>query len=88
MLTVAFDPAAFGRLPDFEADLAGLTAWVKGSPPMDPGGAVLLPGEVEAATRDRRLREGIPIDDITWTAIAATAGSLGVPMPEPESPDA
>jgi uncharacterized oxidoreductase len=63
-----------------------LTAWVKDSPPADTGGAVLLPGEVEAATRDRRLREGIPIDDITWTAIAGTARGLGVPLPEPEPP--
>ncbi len=86
MLTMAFDPAAFGQTPVFEADLAALTAWVKGSPPADTGGAVLLPGEVEAATRDRRLLEGIPIDDITWTAIAGTARGLGVPLPQPEPP--
>ena len=84
MLTMAFDPAAFGQIAGFDADLLALTNWVKSSPPVDPGGAVLLPGEVEAATRDRRLREGIPIDDITWKALVEAARGLGVPLPELE----
>jgi LDH2 family malate/lactate/ureidoglycolate dehydrogenase len=48
----------------------------------------LLPGEVEATTRDRRLREGIPIDDITWSALAQAARGLGVSLLELETRDA
>jgi uncharacterized oxidoreductase len=85
MLSIALDPAALDESHGFSNDLAALTAWVKGSPPIEPGGVVLLPGEIEAATRARRNVEGVPIDDATWAAIAGTARKLGVAFDEPES---
>jgi uncharacterized oxidoreductase len=39
---------------------------------------VRLPGEPESATRARRLRDGIPIDPVTWAEIQAAAGSVGL----------
>jgi uncharacterized oxidoreductase len=59
--------------------------WVKGSPPADPAAPVLLPGEVEAATRRRRAAEGIPIDDATWGDIRAAARSVGLSDAEIEA---
>ncbi len=38
-----------------------------------PDGEILMPGEPEARTRARKLREGIEIDDTTWSQIVATA---------------
>jgi hypothetical protein len=32
-----------------------------------------VPGEPEARTRDKRLREGIPMPDATWEAICSVA---------------
>jgi uncharacterized oxidoreductase len=82
MLSLVFDPAAFGGSDGFRTDLARLMAWTKASPPIEPGGSVLLPGEIEDRTRADRAKNGIPIDGETWSTIAATARSLGVAVPE------
>ena len=47
---------------------------------MTPDGEILMPGEPEARSRARKMREGIEIDDTTWGQIVATAESLGVPV--------
>jgi len=78
MLSIAFDPAAFGGADFFKADLARLTDWVTASPPIEPGGAVLLPGEVEERTRAERRKTGIPIDAETWAQLATAATRLRV----------
>jgi uncharacterized oxidoreductase len=88
MLTLAVSPDAIGPAADFAADVSALTAWVKGSPPAEAGGAVLLPGEIEARTRAHRLRAGVPLDAATWSALAATARGLGVALPDDEVSDA
>jgi len=81
MLSMAFDPAAFGDAGEFDDDVARLVAWVKASPPVAAGGRVLLPGEIEQETRSERLTNGLPIDDATWRQICATAEGLGVAIP-------
>ena len=81
MLTLAFDPAAFGDANAFADDVVRLAEWVKGSPPISEGGKVLLPGEIEEDVRRERAANGVPIDDETWRAITATAASLGVAAP-------
>ena len=43
-----------------------------------PGNPVLLPGEIERTTRAKRLAEGIPIDDTTWTDLLSAARSVGI----------
>jgi uncharacterized oxidoreductase len=45
--------------------------------------AVLLPGDIELATERERSRDGIPLPESTWAALAGLAGELRVPMPEP-----
>ncbi len=37
-----------------------------------------MPGEPEARSRARKLREGIELDPTTWSQIVATGESLGV----------
>jgi uncharacterized oxidoreductase len=82
MLSLVFDPAAFGDADAFRADLIRLMAWTKASPPIEPGGAVLLPGEIEDRNRAERGENGVPIETETWGKIADTARSLGVAVPE------
>ncbi len=53
-------------------------ARVKATPPAAGSPGVMIPGEPELATRERRLREGIPLDDDTWAKVSAAAASLGV----------
>ena len=81
MLSLAFDPAAFGDPDAFADDVAQLVHWVKASPPISPDGKVLLPGEIEESVRRERLANGLPIDDATWRALSETAASLGVSTP-------
>ena len=80
MLTLAFDPAAFGGADFFAADVQRLIAWTKASRPIAPGGAVLLPGEIEDRARAER-RDAIPIDGETFARSVAAGESLGVSAP-------
>lgn len=82
MLSIALDPAAFGGADFFAEDIRRLTAWIKESPPIEPGGAVLLPGEIEDRTREERTRGGIPIDGATFSKIVAAGESVGVSPPQ------
>ena len=82
MLSLAFDPDAFGSAEAFAEDVRRLAGWVKASPPIELGGKVLLPGEIEIATRRDREINGLPIDDETWRRISVSAASLGVTSPK------
>ena len=59
-------------------DIERLIGWVKASPPLTPGGKILMPGEPEEAIRTEREAGGIPLDDMTWTQILDTAQKLGL----------
>jgi hydroxycarboxylate dehydrogenase B len=78
MVSLAFDPAAFGGADFFADDLARLIAWTKASPPAEPGGSVLLPGEIELRTRRDREANGIPLDAETRAQIIAAGETVGV----------
>ena len=82
MLSLALDPVAFSGTEYFQEDVKRLIAWTTASPPIEPGGSVLLPGEIEDRVRAERSANGIPIDGETWARIVAAAVSLGVPTPE------
>lgn len=71
---------AFRPLSEFTAQVRELSKVIKATPPMDEGGAVLLPGEPEQKKRARRLTEGIPIPDGTWQTIVDTAHDLGIDL--------
>ncbi len=76
---LALDPGAFVPVELFKALVSETVAYVKSSPPAAGFEEVLVPGEVEFRTQERRSREGIPIDDVTWQAIRDHARRLGLP---------
>ena len=78
LLSIVIDPEAFGGADFFRADLARLIDWVKASPPIEPGGSVLLPGEIERRVREIREHNGVPIDAESWSQIVSAAASVGV----------
>jgi uncharacterized oxidoreductase len=78
MLSIILDPAFFQAFDSFAEEILGFIDHVKSSRTVTPDGEILMPGEPEARTRSRRLRDGIEVDDTTWGQIAATARSLGV----------
>ena len=81
MLSLIFDPAGFAGTGPFAADLARLVDWVAASPPLEPGGSVMMPGEIERRCRAERSETGIPLDDETLRQLEAAAGSVGIAMP-------
>ncbi len=52
--------------------------WVKSCPKCEPGGEILVPGEIEERTKAQRLARGIELDDNTWQNLASVARDLGV----------
>ncbi len=77
MMSIYFDPDKLvGEA--FAGDVERLIGWVKASPPLTPGGKILMPGEPEDATRTEREAAGIPLDAMTWTQILDTAQKLGI----------
>jgi uncharacterized oxidoreductase len=83
MLSIAFDPEAFGDAEAFAHDVSQLIAWTKSSPPAVPEGSVLVPGEIENMTRQERHSSGLPIDDETWRGIVSAAEAVGIEMSSP-----
>ncbi|HEV3021102.1 MAG TPA: Ldh family oxidoreductase [Pirellulales bacterium] len=75
---IVIDPATFGPLALFKRLVSNTVAYVKSSPPAVGFDEVLVPGELEFRTLRRRSREGVPVDEITWTAIDEHARRLGV----------
>jgi uncharacterized oxidoreductase len=78
MLSIILDPAIFQPADGFGAEIDSFVTHVKSSRTVTPDGEILMPGEPEARTRTRNLREGIEIDETTWGQIVATGQSLGV----------
>ena len=77
MLSIYVDPGV-ATADSFGGEISDLIEWVKGSPPALPDGRILMPGEIEDATRADRATNGIPLDDTTWGQIAATARKVGL----------
>ena len=82
ILMIVLDIANFTPLDDFYDHVDGLVAHVKASPTAPGFEEILTPGEIEARQTERRLREGIPIDDETWRQIQETAVEVGIPKLE------
>ena len=78
MLSVIIDRSFFGSAGEFFPEVARFVDFVKSSRTVDEDGEILLPGEPERRTKAARMRNGIELDDVTWTQICATCRSLGV----------
>ncbi len=78
MLSIYMDPKFFAEDAVLKSEIERFVAWVKSSEKAQPGGEILMPGEIEEKTKARRLRDGIELDANTWKSIAEVASSLGV----------
>ena len=78
MLSIYISIEALGDPEAFNREIESYAAFVKASPPADPGGDVLLPGEKELITLRNRQADGLPLSQMTWDAITRTAARSGV----------
>lgn len=79
---LAIDGAVFRSRENVEAEADAALDQIAAAPPAPGFEAVRIPGDSAAATRDRRLREGIPLHEASWRAIREAAASVGVTLPE------
>ncbi len=75
---LAFDPGAFRPLAQFKAEVAAFARYLKATKPAEGFSEVLYPGEIEFRTEQRRRKEGIPIEDETWSKLETLAREAGV----------
>ncbi len=80
VLFVLFDPALFAGADHCAEEVNTLARTVRACPPTDPAKPVQLPGDPERQTRAKRVRDGIPIDEGTWTQLVELAERLGVAL--------
>jgi hydroxycarboxylate dehydrogenase B len=81
LFMVVVDIGRFVSPQNFRAEVDDLLRYIKTSPPIQPGGEILYPGEPEARTETERRRKGIFIEDETWGQIVQAAKELKVPVP-------
>jgi uncharacterized oxidoreductase len=79
-LVVSVD--AFRPLADFLVDGATLCDQVKAIPPAPGFDEVLLPGEPEYRSAERRRASGIVVDETTWSHFVEIADGFGLALPD------
>ncbi len=72
----------FRPVDAFLEEGAALCDRIKAVPPAEGFDEVLLPGEPERRAAERRQREGVPVDEATWSQLVEAAAELEVPMPD------
>ena len=78
MLTIVIDPSRIVDQAWMLEEIKAMAAYITASPPRNPSEPVLIPGDPERANREKRLRDGVPIDDETWREIALAARGVNV----------
>jgi LDH2 family malate/lactate/ureidoglycolate dehydrogenase len=78
---LGIDVGIFRDRAAVEAEADGIIEKIKAVPPARGFEEVLVPGEPELRSAERRRREGIPVPEDTWAEIVATARSLDVALP-------
>jgi uncharacterized oxidoreductase len=78
MLMMVLDPAAFGGLEGFEAEVSAMAAYLHDTTPAAGVDRVRLPGDPERESAAQRSEAGIPIDDNSWSGICKAAVAAGL----------
>lgn len=74
------NPTHFTEHSAFLDRLEALITFIKSSPTLPGFEEILIPGEPEFRTQQRRAQEGIWIEDTTWEEICAAGKELGVQL--------
>jgi LDH2 family malate/lactate/ureidoglycolate dehydrogenase len=75
---IALDPAMFAPRAEYEAATDEVLGRLKAVEPAPGFSEVLIPGEPELRSKQKRGAEGIPLPEATWEALKTTGQGLGV----------
>jgi uncharacterized oxidoreductase len=78
MVSIILNQNLFQPEDAFAAEIQRFIAWVKSAETTTPDGEILMPGEIEARNREQRIRDGIELDETTWTQLMTVAKAEGV----------
>ena len=76
--SIAIKPGTYLDTDWFSTEIKRYAGYVTASPPRDAGGAVLMPGDVEHQIRQERSRDGVPLDDATWSQVVDAGRGVGL----------
>lgn len=80
-LALAINISSFIDVDEYKREVQTLIDWVKSSRTAPGSSKIYYPGEIEEENWAKRDRDGIPIEESTWTRIAEAAAEVGVPVP-------
>jgi hydroxycarboxylate dehydrogenase B len=80
VLVVAIDPASFGDADAYRTLVAGVLEDLGEVLPAPGVERVLVPGDPERLSRERRARDGIPVPAATWAELLEIGERFGVPL--------
>ena len=78
MLMFVLDPAAFGGLERFQAEVSDMVDYLHSATAAAGVDKVRIPGEPERESVAARTKAGIPIDDNSWMSISKAAQAAGL----------
>ncbi len=81
MLSIVIDPARLNARDAMMAEIDAMIGWVKSAKPSDPDLPVLVAGEPEQIAKAERLKNGIYVDDETWSQLSAIAERYQIQVP-------
>jgi LDH2 family malate/lactate/ureidoglycolate dehydrogenase len=81
LFIAVIDISRFREYEEYKKDVLHIIGNVKSSPPMDGFTEILIPGEIEEREAEKRMRDGIPIEDATWKELVKLAKELNIKPP-------
>jgi uncharacterized oxidoreductase len=78
VLIVVINVAAFAEVDKFKNHVKSLIKQIKAVPTQEGVDEIFLPGEPEFRAKERRLRDGIYVEEGTWNKVTALGEKLGV----------
>lgn len=81
VFVVAVDPSAFGDALDYQRRVAEVLDAVTDAQPLPEIQAVMVPGDPERASRERRHRDGVPVPAAIWADLADIAARFRIGLP-------
>src|SRR5262249_20016813 len=82
---LALDPDRLAGSDVLKDQAAALSDWIRATPPAPAVDRILLPGDPERTTLERRTASGIALNDAHWAKLVDLAKRLHVEIPESPS---